>query len=215
MPAFIRTGNGLSVAERNLAAATVGDMRETVVNLTDLRPLYSTVLFQAAANTIAANTTRTAFADKLTEADGAGFPVSLADATFFDGEAPTGQLIVLEGLGFDVAFGDAGATGDDMAQVQRNISVVMNLRGTSVRLGSLEDWPGVGGVSTLDGNGRTITDVRRFPEDNLIVLEPLDDFSIFLRTERAIATSFLAGDVFVSTYLPATRVLDQRVLGLS
>ena len=215
MPAAQRTAASITAEARNAVDALIGDLRETVVNLTDLQPLFSTVQLLSAASVVAANQTRTLFSDKLKESDGSGFPVTNADATFFDGQTPTGQLIVLEGLGFDVAFGDATATGDDMAQVQRNISVLMNLRGTSIRLGSLEDWPGISGVSTQDGNGRGIVDVRRFPEDNQIVLEPLDDFTILLRVERDIPVSFVADTVVISCYLPATRVLDQRVLGLS
>ena len=212
---YMRTNNTIEQEAKAAVIATVADLRESVVNLTDLQPLFSTVLLTSVASVIGANTVRTFFADKLNEADGAGFPVSLADATFFDGQVPTGQLIILEGMGFDILIADPTATGDDMQQIQRNCSVMMNLRGTTVRLGSLEDWPGIGGASTDQGNGRSIVDVRRFPEDNLIVLEPLDDFSIFLRVERAIPVSFVADNVFVNAYLPATRVLDQRVLGLS
>jgi len=181
------------------------------VNQTPLRPVIGRGVFTAVAGTIALGTTAQAFTQKIGDAQG-GQVVTNADATFFDEQTPTGQLIGLEGMGFALDMPIA-ATAEDAREIMVNTSILMNLRGREIRCGNLKMWPTTIGTAGRPNNGRTGTGVRRFQLP--IMLEPQDQFAITFTAERAITASVAAGDYFIRCYLPATRFLDVRVLGLS
>jgi hypothetical protein len=181
------------------------------VNQTPLRPVIGRAVFTSAAGSIAAGTQAQAFTQKLGDPQG-GQVVTNADATFFDEQTPTGQLIGLEGMGFALDM-PVGATETDAYEIMLSTSILMNLRGREIRCGNLRMWPTTIGTVGRPNNGRTGLGVRRFQLP--IFLEPQDQFAFTFTAERAIPTSLAADDYFIRAYLPATRFLDVRVLGLS
>lgn len=185
------------------------DIRELNVNLTQWQPLIGTVEFANVAGAVAVQD-RTMFLDRLTESTASGLAQTLADGNFFGGKVPTGQIILLEGLGLAVVGGVALAA--DVLDLISSISVTTNLRQRPVRMGSVMDWPDTHGSSGLSANGREIVGQVRFDEPSL--LEPVDDFTVTFRVERALTIG--AADVpRIRAYWPATRIYSERVLGVA
>lgn len=188
------------------------EMKRLDVNQTPLRNVIGRAVFTSGvAGAVAVGVNAQAFTQKLGDVQGAQV-LTNADATFFDEETPTGQLIGLEGLGFALDM-PINATNDDADELLLNTSILLNLRGREIRIGNLKMWPCTIGTVSRANNGRTGVGTRRFRLP--MFLEPQDEFSITFTVERALALSVFNADYFLRCYLPATRFLDIRVLGLS
>lgn len=135
-----------------------------------------------------------------------------ADASFGGGEVPNGQIILLEGLQLTVTIGGAGGTSDDLNQLISLLSVRFNLRERPLDMGAVADWPSVGGVPALSGNGFQIVGMVEFNEP--VYMQPQDRLRLRLRAEADISLTTV-DPVLIRAKFSATRIYSQRVLGTS
>lgn len=200
----------------NEVADSLKLLRKWNVNVTQWEPMISTVQFPVVAGPIIeANSIRTAFLDKLGESTNGGLPLTNADFTFGSGKVPNGQVILLQSFGISVCGnGAAGGslTAADVEQLVELISVRMNLRQRPLDMGAVADWPSIEGVTSVANNGFQVVGEVGFDP---IILEPLDDFSVTLKTENVLSMSNIANVPRLRIKIGTTRFYTERVLGLS
>lgn len=200
----------------NDVVQSLKQLRKWNVNVTQWEPMIATVQFPVTAGPeIVDNSIRTAFLDKLGESTNGGLPLTHADFTFGSGKVPNGQVILLQSFGVSVCGnGAAGGsmTAADVDGLVELISVRMNLRQRPLDMGAVADWPSIEGVSAIANNGFQVVGEVGFDP---IILEPLDDFSVTLKTEAALEMSNIANVPRLRIKIGTTRFYTERVLGLS
>lgn len=165
-----------------------------------------------AGGVIAANTQLRMFQDGFGGFAAGGLALTHADATFFQGKVPSGQLLILRGMGMGVYCREGAASAQDVEMLCRTCSVTVNLRSTPVPAGNIAMWPTETGARGT-GNGN-VTDGTR-PFDPGIVLQPNQDFTIDFEVVRAVTLSQQSANYVVQALLPAIRVYDPLVLARS
>jgi hypothetical protein len=204
----------------------VRSYRSLNVNLTQVQPVVGLVEFLTnvdvgppIVNSILQGQERTMFQDAIGDSnaggvDPGGIGLQRCDASFFDSQVPNGQLILLEGLGLSIQSTEpANVTAADVINMISAMSVLMNLRQRPVPMSALIDWPSIVGNDTIPNNGRQI--VGRVQFDEPILLEPQDNFQLVFRAERQVILSSGTNQYQIRAYMPATRIYDERVLGVS
>lgn len=189
---------------RQLRAARAVDVRQG-----NLEVIFSTVRFTAVAGTIATQA-RIAFLDQLGTGANSGIVQTRADSNFFGGQVPAGQIHVLGGMGISLYSEQGQITALDITKFARNVSIRVNLRNNPVFAGSLANWPSIEGARG-EGNGNTTYGIRSWAP--AVVLEPLQNYSVDVIVERAMAAMAVpAGNYDVQIWHPSTRIYDPNVL---
>lgn len=188
-------------------------LRDWNINATQWEPVVATVEFPVAVGppiVIPSGTTRTALLDKKGDGTNSGLVQTPADATFFDGKVPNGQVILLQSFGLSIA----GETLDNIAATNMGffISVVMQLRQRPIEMGGVQDWPSVEGATGFPGNGNQIVGAAEFDP---VILQPLDDLTVTFRAEADVPITLAAAIPRIRLHMNATRFYTERVLGLS
>jgi hypothetical protein len=190
--------------------------RPLLVDTTFLQPTVATAVFASdAAGLIPRGAEVTLFQDGRNVAGAAsGLPINApADASFFNGEVPAGQIVLLESLGFTNYQDGVAPLSSDQQLLNQNVEVVMDLRGTIVDLmGSVVDWMDILGGDGAGGNGRGR--LGRSEWQIPMELEPQDPFSITLRVCRDVTVA-VDTPFFYRAHLRSPRIYDERVLALS
>jgi hypothetical protein len=177
----------------------------------NLEVIFGTVKYQLdAASQIPANTRRKAYQDGLGEAAAGGLILTYADSNLWFGRCPSGQILILQGMGLSIWRGDAAITDQEIELIARNIYIVMQLRNNPVNMGCCAIWPTTQG-SRGTGNGNVDVGVRPF--DPGVVLLPTEDFSIDFIAARNIQLNGDEGSpYYIQVHNPGLRVYDERVL---
>lgn len=186
--------------------------RKVNVRQGNVEPVTGTVRFvTAAGGVLAAGLQRTAFLDNIGEATSSGLAQTAADGTLFGGKIPSGEVIVLRGMGLSVES-DGAFTAQDVEILGRNLAVQMQLRRTPVLMGSVRDWPDFLGPRGV-GNGNNTDGV--IPFTPAVVLEPLQDFTMLVTIVRPITLSLALTAYDVHFRFPDLKLYDPMVLGKS
>lgn len=181
--------------------------------------MYAKVLFAtdtALVNTIAPGTQRTAFLDRLGQNIASGFPapITRSEANFFGGEVPARTSIIAYGCQIGVVEQALNgvvldpAVPSSIASLQHNVSVTLNIKGSSYVLGSPMTMPCGHGSSGLPKNGGPGVQYFRFPDSLPLELGPTDRFEMVFRVERQITLQTINGSAMYYVYLPALTAID-------
>lgn len=191
---------------------TLQDLRDININVTQWEPVIGLVQFPVVAgapDTIVVQA-KTALLDKLGESNNGGIALTNADATFFGGKVPNGQIILLQSLGLSI-WGN-GLTAQDVNTLVGTMSVIMQLRQRPIEMGAVADWPSIDGIASAPNNGFEIVGEVPFEP---ILLEPLDDLTLTISTTQVSDVSGPNVNPQIRIRFAATRFNSQRVLGLS
>jgi hypothetical protein len=203
--------------DRELLAGYVQTLkmaRAVDVRQGSLEIVTATVAFDVGvAGAIAQGVKRTAFLDNLNDNQSSGLVQTYADGNLFGGKIPSGELVILRGMGINIEATDPEITAQDINQIGRNISVLFQLRRTPVNAGSVRDWPELIGARGT-GNGNPDSGVVPFSPP--VVLEPLQDYTVTFEVVRPISLTVEEGSqILLHIRNPAMRVYDPIVLGKS
>ena len=170
----------------------------------------------AAAAAVAAGSECQVFLDQRGQNATSNMAVGLtnADANFFGGICPNGEVVTLFGL--QIAFWTAtGATDIPIAgtpvmsqEVQEFCSVSLQLKGTQYNIGNVSLYPSGIGVnnSAMGNNGGRAVIPFRFPKGAPIQLRSNDQFYLTIRAELAgITLGNNADKIIFQVYCPASR----------